>query len=314
MNILITGGSGYLATALATELINSKHNVTLATREPGRGNVVANNIRYEKFIVDDLRYRSSLLEEIDLVIHCAGLNATDSYKDPARANLVNGSHTEFLVESSAAAGVKRFVYISTAHVYRSPLVGDIDENSPLENTHPYATSHALGEMAISTHKELFTNGAVSFRLSNTFGLPITTDSSGWTLVVNEWCKDAIRTKSINIKSSPNLSRNFIPLQDAAREIVEASIDFEWVPENDCINLGDSESLTLDEVALLIQGQATVDLGIDVKVKKVPAISDLSLLQFNSIYRPMRNHDFKKSVSGLLQKCASDFNSGLTDGI
>jgi UDP-glucose 4-epimerase len=169
-------------------------------------------------------------------------------------------------------------------------------------------------MAISTQKELFSNGAVSFRLSNTFGLPIVADSSGWTLVVNEWCRDAITTKSIHIRSSPNLSRNFIPLRDAAREIVEASTDFGWVPENDFINLGSSQSFTLEEVALLIKRQTKVDLGIDVEIKKVSATSGLSLLQFNSIYRPMRNHDFRKSVSDLLQKCASDFGSGLTDGI
>jgi UDP-glucose 4-epimerase len=53
-----------------------------------------------------------------------------------------------LVQASVSVGVTKFIYLSTAHVYSSPLTREIDEESCLTNRHSYTTSHIAGEKAV----------------------------------------------------------------------------------------------------------------------------------------------------------------------
>lgn len=69
----------------------------------------------------------SLCSDIDCVVHLAALNENDCLLDPVRAAGVNTVATLRLLEAAAEADVKRFIYISTAHVYGSPLDGFLDE-------------------------------------------------------------------------------------------------------------------------------------------------------------------------------------------
>ena len=66
------------------------------------------------------------------------MNAQDSLIDPKEAIEFNGRSTERLVIASIDAKVSKFIYLSTAHVYCSPLHGEISEESPILNKHPYA--------------------------------------------------------------------------------------------------------------------------------------------------------------------------------
>ena len=61
----------------------------------------------------------------------------------------NGAATARLVRASLRAGVSKFIYFSTAHVYRSLLVGYFDDNSCPRNAHPYASTHLAGEQAVA---------------------------------------------------------------------------------------------------------------------------------------------------------------------
>ena len=68
-----------------------------------------------------------ICEGVDVVIHTAGMNAQACASDPEQALAFNGTVTADLVSSAVKQGVKKFIYLSTAHVYRSPLVGTISD-------------------------------------------------------------------------------------------------------------------------------------------------------------------------------------------
>ena len=87
-------------------------------------------------------------ENVDVVIHTAGMNAQECASDPEQALAFNGTVTADLVSSAVKQGVQKFIYLSTAHVYKEPLVGTISESSQTTNTHPYATSHLAGEIPV----------------------------------------------------------------------------------------------------------------------------------------------------------------------
>jgi UDP-glucose 4-epimerase len=307
MNILITGGSGYLATAIANQLANSDHSIYLASRNLNQVTAYATNIQNIQLDYDNLRSIRSFLNESSLVIHAAGLDASSSEKNPSLANLVNSDYTNRMAKISASAGVDRFVYISTAHVYRSPLIGKVDELTPLTNPHPYAASHANGELALQRLADSFPSGAFSIRLANTFGIPISKASAGWKLAINELCKSSIRENKLSLRSDPNLVRNFIPIKNAAEEIVRYSVNFSESPRMSSINIGDLNSRTLREVVLTIQKEAKELLRLDIESNARKTIEEFENFEFTSLHHRMKAYDFDLAIRELLSACMQDSN-------
>ena len=112
-----------------------------------------------------------ICEGIDVIIHAAGMNARDCAADPLGAMNFNGLATKRLVEAASRSGVKKFIYLSTAHIYASPLVGNITEKTLPQNSHPYATSHLAGESAVLHANDCGIIRGLVIRLSNAYGAP-----------------------------------------------------------------------------------------------------------------------------------------------
>jgi UDP-glucose 4-epimerase len=109
---------------------------------------------------------------INTIFHLAALNDIECAADPELAHRVNVRGTELLLSAAIAAGVKRIVYMSTIHVYGSPLSGNITEASPTEPTHPYGITHLLAEkLILDAHQKGLIEGVV-LRSANGFGVPM----------------------------------------------------------------------------------------------------------------------------------------------
>ena len=100
------------------------------------------------------------------------MNSKECASDPISALLVNGVDTARLVKAASRTNVKKFIYLSTAYVYSSPLDGVITEQTCLKNIHPYATSHLAGEQSVLLANQNQQLERVVFRLSNAFGAPV----------------------------------------------------------------------------------------------------------------------------------------------
>src|SRR5207245_1641136 len=104
-----------------------------------------------------------------------------------------------LTDAAKRAGVRRVVYVSTAHVYGAPLAGVITEASCAVSLHPYATSHRAAEDVVRAAHERKTIEGVVIRLSNAYGAPVSEDANCWTLLVNDLCRQAARTKTMVLR-------------------------------------------------------------------------------------------------------------------
>lgn len=310
MRFLITGGSGYLAQALAEHLVSLGEEVLLASRQ---GDNQRHKVAGCSYIVIDYLQTSKLgnvLEGIDVVIHCAGLNAAESSKNPQLAEEVNTRYTEWLVNQSVGL-VKSFIYISTIHVYSSKLSGEIDELTETNNQHPYALSHLNGEKALLMRVSEFPNGAFSIRLANTFGLPIEPSSTGWDLVINELCKQAILNHKITLRSDPNTERNFIPLASAVERIVQLIFYTSRDLTIGTYNLGAISNKSLREVTTLIKNICLnmFDLDIQVNFPVTPTTSDTHFV-FKSLNINFDNYDLEDSITKLLSHTKVYHEKGL----
>ena len=155
---------------------------------------------------------------MDTVVHLAGMNAQDSLSDPVAALEFNGLATARLLRAAIASGVRRFVHISTAHVYGSPLVGTISEMSATTSMHPYATSHRAGEDVVLFAQQRGDIEGVVLRVSNSFGPPAHVGADCWMLLVNDLCRQAVTSRRMVLRSTGTQHRDFIPLTDLCRAI------------------------------------------------------------------------------------------------
>jgi len=153
---------------------------------------------------------------IDIVIQAAGMNAQDCVTDPVGALEINGLATARLLAAASRVGVKRFIYLSTAHVYANPLVGVISEDTCPQNMHPYATSHLAGENVVLSASQRGQIEGVVLRLSNAFGAPVHKDVNCWMLLVNDLCRQAVTERSLTLRSAGLQRRDFVTLQDVGR--------------------------------------------------------------------------------------------------
>lgn len=151
MNILVTGGTGYIGSHIAVVLNEMGHRVVLYDNLSNSTEAVVEQInliggRQCAFVKADIR-DSELLrailrsQEIDAVIHCAGLKAVgESVEKPIEyyANNVHG--TICLLEAMRAESIKTLVFSSSATVYGDPHYLPIDEDHPTSATNPYGRS------------------------------------------------------------------------------------------------------------------------------------------------------------------------------
>lgn len=265
MKILVAGGFGFVGARVAQALSLAGHEVLLGTRS-ARG--VPAWLPHASVRIMDWRSIAGLQNAcagVDTVIHAAGMNAFACAADPVAALEFNGLATVRLVEAAVAMNVARFFYCSTAHVYASPLQGEIDEQSCPRNTHPYASSHLAGEFALL--HALSTNriaGGV-LRLSNGFGVPLAPDTDCWTLLTNDLCRQAATSGKLVLQSSGAQQRDFLPLtavSDCFLSLVE--LPAESLPP--ILNLGRGESLTVLQMTQLIQARCQAVLGFTPIVK------------------------------------------------
>lgn len=263
MRILITGGFGFVGGRLAQHLQQVGHQVILGSRsvrsspdwlQPGASVVVVDwaNIAALKKMCDG----------VDVVIQAAGMNARDCEAHPSAALEVNGLNTARVLEAAMSVGVGRFIYLSTAHVYANPLAGAISESTCPRNLHPYATSHLAGEHPVlRAGLDGLIQGMV-VRLSNAFGAPADRDADCWKLLVNDLCKQSVETGQINLRSRGAQQRDFVALTEVCKAFERLSSSSIGIPEPGIVNLGSGVSLSVLEMARLVQLRCKQVLGFE----------------------------------------------------
>ncbi len=210
---------------------------------------------------------------VDVVIQAAGMNAQDCVADQIAALEFNGVATARLLDGAIRAGTKRFICLSTAHVYASPLVGTISEETCPRNLHPYATSHLAGDSAVLFAAQRGQIEGIVLRLSNAVGAPVHKDVNCWMLLVNDLCRQAVETRKLVLKSSGMQYRDFVAMTDVCRSI-ETMLSREIAAgEVAVLNVGSGISRTVLEVAQLIQQRCKFVLGFEPGLQKVKTVAD-----------------------------------------
>ncbi len=153
MQLLVTGGAGYIGGSVAQLLLDQGHGVTIYDNLcHARRSAVPSAAG---FIEGDIADRSQLErifreKKIEAVLHFAALiEAGESMQKPELYFRNNTASTLGLLEAVIAAGVKKLVFSSTAAVYGEPESTPICEDAALCPTNPYGESKLLVEQMLT---------------------------------------------------------------------------------------------------------------------------------------------------------------------
>jgi UDP-glucose 4-epimerase len=172
MNIFVTGGAGYIGSATAEALLKAGHSVTVYdSLVTGHRAAIPRGARFIEAPIEDRRALSKALTQqaFDAVMHFAAfIEAGESMKDPGRFYFNNLTNSLTLIETAHMAGINRFVFSSTAAVYRSsdkPLT----EEAPLEPTNVYGHTKLMVEQALEWYRRVHGLHYAALRYFNACG-------------------------------------------------------------------------------------------------------------------------------------------------
>jgi UDP-glucose 4-epimerase len=157
MNILVTGGAGYIGSATAEALIKAGHSVTVFdSLVTGHRAAVPAGAEFVQANLADSHALAEVLtsKPFEAIMHFAAfIEAGESMKEPARFFRNNFTNSLNLMEAAAQTGVKRFVFSSTAAVYQSSEQ-PLSEDSALGPTNVYGHTKLMTEQALEWFRQI----------------------------------------------------------------------------------------------------------------------------------------------------------------
>ena len=222
MNILITGGAGYLGSVMTPHLLSKGHQVTVLDNFMFRQNSLADCCHYERFQVvrGDCRDRATLkplLKKADIIIPLAALvGAPLCNDDKEAAESVNHGAVKTLCELSSPD--QRIIMPITNSGYGVGEEGKFcTEETPLRPITLYGKTKVAAEDAV-----LSRDNSVSFRLATVFGMA---PRMRLDLLVNDFVYRAVNDRALLIFEG-HFKRNYIHVRDIARVFEHAMNNFE----------------------------------------------------------------------------------------
>jgi len=173
MNILVTGGAGYVGSVVAGELIAQGHDVTIMdTLQQGHRDAVPTAA---KLLTADIGQKEALDEvfsktRFDAVMHMAAETVIEySITDPMKYfhnNIIGGIN---LLDSMLKHDVYNLIFSSSAAVYGEPESTPIEEGHPLRPVNAYGESKLIFERILAWYGRAYNLNHISFRYFNAAG-------------------------------------------------------------------------------------------------------------------------------------------------
>ena len=179
MRLLVTGGAGFIGSNFARHVL---------AEHPGDEVVVLDKLTYAgrietiqdlidrgrcRFVEADIADHETVREALagcDAVVNFAAESHVDrSIEEPGHFIQTDVYGTYVLLEEARAAGIERYVQISTDEVYGSIEEGSFTERSPLDPSSPYSASKAGGDLIVAAYCHTYGMNATVCRASNNYG-------------------------------------------------------------------------------------------------------------------------------------------------
>lgn len=152
LNVLVTGGAGYIGSHAVLALLDSGHRpVVIDNLVTGFRWAVPDGIEFYEGNIADSQLMSRIIEDerIDAVMHFAGsVVVPESVDNPLKYYYNNTANSRSLIESLIVNNVRHMIFSSTAATYGIPESSPVREDMPTVPINPYGTSKLMTEMML----------------------------------------------------------------------------------------------------------------------------------------------------------------------
>ena len=232
MNILVTGGNGFVGTALIKELKSQGHklysidDLSIGTQD--------NEVEGVTYIYDDVNnIFNHDIPDINFVFHLAGLSRIQpSFDDPITTFIANSMTTQIICEWARLTKVRRLIYSGSSSRWHNPYLS------------PYATYKHLGEEVCKMYKKSYNMDTHIVRFYNVYGPGEIVDGD-WAAVVGKWRRQVRDGESITIVGDGEQRRDFTHIDDIVDGLIKIMKTTHEV--EDAWELGTGENYSINEL-------------------------------------------------------------------
>lgn len=259
MNILVTGGAGFIGRWVVKRLLENDHKVWILDN---LSNGSVDNIRDLQqrnssitFVKGDIKDKQILeklfINRFDICYHlAASINVQDSIDNPRNTFESDVVGTFNVLEKCKLTGTK-FVYMSTCMVYSSAaLERGISEEHPTCPASPYAAAKLAGEELALSFYHSYGLPVVILRPFNTYGGYQKHNSEGG--VVSIFIDKKLKNKPLCIYGDGKQTRDLLYVEDCADFVVEAGMSNKT--NGKVINAGSGNDISIRDLAKLVAGE------------------------------------------------------------
>jgi len=250
MNFLITGGAGFLGSALSNRLARQGHHVRviddLSTGDP---NALDPDVHFTRGDINDRPKLWTLLQEIDCVYHLAArVSVTESILFPSDYNKVNVGGTATLMEAIRDTSTSRVILTSSGAVYGDQEQSLLSEGMKPHPNSPYAVSKLASEWYVRTIGALSGIETLCLRIFNAYG-PGQRIPPAHPPIIPNFIRQAMQDGTLIFHGDGNQTRDYVYVDDAVNALVAAAT-VQGV-EEPIINIGSGTETSVRELARLV---------------------------------------------------------------
>lgn len=249
MQILVTGGTGFIGSNIVDRLIeNGKQVIVVDNLSTGKKENLNQQAQFYELDIreDSLKKVFSANEITHVIHHAAQIDVQHSIKDPLFDAQNNILGTINLLENCRDSAVKKIIYASSAAVYGEPEYLPIDEKHPIKAMSAYGISKHTPEHYIKMYSQLYNLKYTIFRYANAYGPR--QDPKGEGGVISIFVEQMLTQKRPHIFGDGEQTRDFIHVYD----IVKANIA--------ALNNGDNALLNISTASRSSVNQLVANLN------------------------------------------------------
>ncbi len=302
MNIVITGGSGFVGSYLCEKLINDGHKIividNLLTGSRENINDLLDNENFS-FIEHDVQDHIEIEDKVDYVLHFASAASPKAYTEHPVNTLKAGSVGTINTLGLAKKHSAEYLLASTSEVYGDPLISPQNEEywgnvNPNGERSMYDEAKRFAEAAVATYSRSYGLKTKIVRIFNTYGPRMQLNDGR---VVTNFIVQALRNENITIYGDGTQTRSFSYVEDTVAGIISLMNSTEY----DVFNIGNPNEMTVGQLAEKI-------------IKLTDSTSEIKYLELPNDDPKQRKPDITKAKTKLNWEPKVNLEEGLSKTI
>lgn len=250
MKILVTGGAGFIGTAVVLQLLKAGHDVVVFDNlETGVRENLPAGVPLIQGDVRDVQAVAGAMKNVDRVVHLAAMvSVAISVVQPQQCWDINVVGTQNLLEAAGREGCKRVVFASSAAVYGDDPVLPKQEDSIQPTASPYAYSKWHNEVDAEYFSRYSGLETVGLRFFNVYG-PRQRPDSPYSGVISIATAKLLTQETFTVFGKGDQTRDFVYVEDVAAAILAATLQPGL--KHEVFNVGRGEQTSLLELVALL---------------------------------------------------------------